>query len=317
MRGDVNRDFYNGGTGSDTVSFATATPPGPSASVSGVFVDLQNERALENPAQRLVVDADPLGQGAEEVKSTENVIGSEFDDSARGIGGAVRGLGGSDDCAAFASTDCGGASSPPPGVTLEGFGGDPGLLIRGGPEAESISVAADATKFTVTSSQRLAAGAGCASASAGTVTCAAPAAPLGYAMAWSDGGDDQLSLGPGFPVTASVVLDGGEGSDAIDGSSGSEVLLAGPSGFDRLSAAGGDDALFSAMGADAMSGGDGNDQLVTSHPCEGHEMSGGKGRGDIAGFGQSIETGIVAQLGGVAFVPGATGCTPDERPRRQ
>lgn len=224
----------------------------------------------------------------------------------------MRGLGGSDACSGFVSVDCGGVSSPPPGVTLELAGGDPGLLIRGGPGAESMSVAADAAKFTVISSQPLGAGPGCVSVSAGTVTCAAPGVPLGYATVWSDGGGDQLSIGPGFPITASVVLDGGEGSDAIDGSSGSEILMAGPNGFDRLSAAGGDDALFSTMGADAMSGGDGNDQLVTSQPCEGHEMSGGKGRGDIAGFGQTIETGIVAQLGGLAFSPGTAGCIPTQ-----
>ena len=78
---------------------------------------------------------------------------------------------------------------------------DPGLLVRGGPEAESISVTADAAKVTVTSSQPLAAGAGMRGASAGTVTCARRPA-LGYATVWSGGGDDQVSLGPGFPVTA-------------------------------------------------------------------------------------------------------------------
>ena len=61
-----------------------------------------------------------------------------------------------------------------------------------------------------------------------------------------------------------------------------------------------------------MSGGDGNDQLVTSDPCEGHEMTGGPGRGDIAGFGQTVDTGIEAQLGGLAFVPGASNCTPTQ-----
>ena len=58
--------------------------PGRASPSSGAFVDLQNERALEDPAQKLVVDADPFGQGAEEVKSVENVIGSEFDDAISG-----------------------------------------------------------------------------------------------------------------------------------------------------------------------------------------------------------------------------------------
>ena len=244
------------------------------------------------------------------MKSVENVIGSEFDDDLTGPGGVARGLGGAETCSGFASNDCGGPSSPPASATLEGVGGDPGLLVRGGPGAESISVTADAAKVTVTSTAPLAAGPGCTAASALAVNCAAPAAPIGYATVWSGDGGDQLTLGPGFPVTASVVLDGGDGSDAIDGSPGSEILLAGPTGFDRLSAGGGDDALFSARGADVMSGGDGIDQLVTSQPCEGHDMSGGKGRGDIAGFGQTIDAGIVAQLGGVAFIPGAAGCIP-------
>ena len=127
------------------------------------------------------------------------MIGSEFDDAIAGAGGSARGLGGAETCSGFASTDCGGATSPPPGVTLEGAGGDPGLLVRGGPGAESITVAADAAKITVTSSEPLAAEAGCASVSAGTVTCAAPAAPLGYATVWSGGGGDQVSLGPRLP----------------------------------------------------------------------------------------------------------------------
>ena len=47
LRGDANVDYQWGDAGSDTVSYATATPPGPAAGVTGAEVDLRRERALE------------------------------------------------------------------------------------------------------------------------------------------------------------------------------------------------------------------------------------------------------------------------------
>ena len=61
------------------------------------------------------------------------------------------------------------------------------------------------------------------------------------------------------------------GNDTINGSSGDEILIAGPDGADDLDGRAGDDALFSGPGGDALDGGDGNDQLVTSDACGGHD----------------------------------------------
>ncbi len=43
IRGDTNRDRYFGDAGGDTLSFATATPPGSVAGVEGVSVDLPGQ----------------------------------------------------------------------------------------------------------------------------------------------------------------------------------------------------------------------------------------------------------------------------------
>ncbi|MDP9188447.1 MAG: hypothetical protein M3O25_04280 [Actinomycetota bacterium] len=308
LRGDFNRDFHWGDAGSDTVSYATSTPPGPTPEVNGVVVDLRSDRALEDAQASTVGEDDPR----ELVEGIENVIGSNFDDELTGAGGGTaRGLGGSETCSGFAGSDC---DAAPLGaaVSLDAGGSDPGLLVRAGPgsESETFTLAATASAYTVTAASPISPGAGCSSAGAARVSCPRPKAALGYATVWGGGGADQLAIGGGFPETTTVLMDGGEGSDLLTGSSGAEILLAGPGGADRIAAGAGDDALISGPGSDVLQGGDGVDQLVTTHPCDGHDYSGGPGAGDIAGFGLTISAGIVAQIGGVAFQPGALGCRP-------
>ena len=309
LRGDTNLDYEQGGPGSDTVSYATATPPGPEPGTDGVLVDLPNHRALEDPKQALRDEDDP----AEFLGDIENVVGSGFGDDLRGVGtGFAQGLGGSEACSGFASPVC--DIQPPASIaraSMEG-GSDPGLLVQDaeGGQSSSFALSVTPSAYVVSASVAILAGPGCTNSDPTTAACPKPPGPLGYVTAWGGGGSDQLALGEGFPSTAVVVFNGGEGDDRLLGSSGEEVLLAGPSGSDILQGAGGGDALFSGPGGDILDAGDGSDQLVTSTPCDGHDFRGGGGDGDIAGFAQTIDHGIVATLGGTAVARGISSCNP-------
>ena len=103
-------------------------------------------------------------------------------------------------------------------------------------------------------------------------------APLDSVLIAGLGGDDTLRA-EGFPITASVVLAGGEGSDELTGGQDSEdVLVDGPgAGADTLSALGGDDALLHNGGADELLGGDGNDLFLSNSVCDRTDWSAAKG----------------------------------------
>ena len=307
MRGDTNRDIHFGDGGQDTASYATATPPGP-AGIEGVNVNLATEEGLEDEPQLIIVgDYKP----PEPLHATESVVGSNYDDVLAGNGqGTARGLGGNELCSGFLAEDCGGG--PAPNVSLDTTAIDPGLLVRGGPgaEADTLALSVTADSYVVTSASPLTAGTGCANNSPVVVACAAPGTALAYATVWGGDGPDQLTIGDGFPSQAVIVLDGGAGDDVLKGSAGDDILRAGPDGADDLDGRAGNDALFSGPGSDTLDGGDGSDQLVTTDPCGGHDFKGGSGDGDIAGFAQSIEQGVIATLGGTAVGRAQSPCPP-------
>ena len=311
MRGDLNLDFHWGGPGNDTVSYATATPPGPTHGLGGVTVNMSDHRAYENPPQELVEEDDP----SEWVAETENIVGSNYDDvltAWKGGRGSATGLGGSDLCLGFTSSDCGMQATETPSVTLDSTSRDPGLLVTGGPgqQTDLLSLSATVNTYVVSSNVPIDAGIGCFNSGATIVSCAKPSTPLGYVTVWGGAGSDVLNLAQGYPATASIVLDGGPGDDTITGSSGDEILVGGPDGQDTMRGGGGDDALFSGPGADTLDGGAGNDQLVTDSACDGHTFIGGEGDGDIAGFAQNLDYGIQAQIGSVATGRGISPCAP-------
>ncbi|MBM3668199.1 MAG: calcium-binding protein, partial [Actinobacteria bacterium] len=309
LRGDANTDYYWGGAGSDTVSYGTTTPPGPVPALDGAMIDLPNERALESPPQAILNQADP----AEKLFELESVIGSNYDDEIFGAGvGSATGLGGSETCNGFLSDDCNIQVGATPSVSLATVGIDPGLLVTGGPgaQADNLKLSATATTYVVTAGTTITAGAGCQNVSAAVVSCAKPARPLGYATVWGGDGPDRISITNGYPETTAIVLDGGAGDDTLTGADTDEIMIGGPSGADKMLPGAGDDAMFSGPGADILEGGDGQDQLVTTSPCDGHVFSGGPGNGDIAGFAQTIEVGVEAQIGGTAIGRGVSPCAP-------
>lgn len=308
LRGDSNRDWHYGGVGDDVVSYATSTPPGAEPGLGGVSVNLAAEKAIDDPPQQITDQEYP----EEPLKEVESVVGSTYDDVLLGRGvGFADGLGGSDVCLYFSTGACSmGNDEPSSYVELTASSPDPGLLISGHAGTDSLALSATASTYVVTGNVTLTAGDGCTNSAPAVVSCAKPSKPLGFATVFGGDGPDVLTISPGYPDTATILLNGGTGDDVLNGSVNDEILIGGPSGRDRMNGGSGDDALFSGPGADSLEGADGHDNLVTSDACSGHLYSGGPGFGDIAGFAQNIDYGIEAKVGGQAIGRGVPNCTP-------
>lgn len=292
IRGDSNRDRYFGDAGSDTLSFATATPPGPHPTRGGIDLYLGPGWVRGDDSY-------------ERIYGIENVVGTFFRDRLHGAGGgSVDGAFGPDECGSFAVMDCDDGATPGPVVFIAGGDGpDPGLVLMGGAAADSWAIQRSGDGYRVEGSAA-SAGAGCAR-SGGAILCDS-ALPVGYVLAWGDDGGDSISIGGGFPESTLLKADGGPGSDVLRGSRGEDTLWAGESGSDLLLGAGGDDALVArAGGADRLFGGSGNDQLVTNDPCSAHLYSGGGGKADVAGFAHTDTRGVIARIGGRGKLRGA------------
>ena len=299
IRGDTAEDTYNGGPGTDTLSFATATPPGPEPGLDGVNVSLPSSLSTDDDAR------------TERTTGVENVVGSPFADRLTGIGGAVRGGGGADACAGFAATACGpGAQAGGPVAYLTDLDGpDPGLVVFGSSGNDSFAVSGGGTSVQVTGSA-LTAGRGCPWWGGG-VSCTAPATGLVFVLFWGGSGNDSLSVSSAFSTGTFIKLDGGPGNDRLDGGPGSDTLWAGESGTDQLFGNAGDDSLNGrAGGGDLLAAGPGSDQLVSDDPCAGHLYDGGPGQSDVAGFAYVVRGGVKARLGGVATIRGDRSCSP-------
>ncbi len=121
VRGDTNQDKFFGDEGIDTVSFATATPPGPLPHQDGVAVDLNAGIAMGDDSQ----------EGP--IVGFENVIGSSFNDTIVGSSqGVIVGLGGGDKCAVFVTAACDAVREGPIVYIANGDTPDPGLMVVGG-----------------------------------------------------------------------------------------------------------------------------------------------------------------------------------------
>jgi Ca2+-binding RTX toxin-like protein len=308
IRGDVNRDRYFGDAGNDTLSFATATPPGPHPTRDGVDVNLGAGSAAGDDSQ-------------EQVAGIENLIGTPFEDRLIGPGLSVRGGGDADQCTGFASTDCGSGpqgAGGPIAYVADAASPDPGLVIWGGSNNDAFTINQSASGLSITGSP-LVAGPGCTGGSVigplpqvQPVSCPLPPSELGYVVVWGGAGNDSINVGSGFSVTTLTKADGGPGDDVLNGGPGSDLLFPGETGSDRLFGGAGDDLTVGRPGGgDALNGGTGSDQLVSDSPCEGHVYDGGPGQSDIAGFGHvDSDNGVQATLGGSAVMRGAGGCSP-------
>jgi len=243
------------------------------------------------------------------------VLGSPYDDVISGLGGGeVDGLLGDDECDGFELLLCQGTGSLVNRTRVQLKGGpDPGLIVvpRKGAADDSVAISAVSGGYRVTGSGPFSAGGGC-DESGGSVFCPSTGVPLGYVVAFGGDGNDRFTIGPGFPFTTTVDLDGGNGDDRLEGNNNNDNLYAGDFGHDTLIGNAGGDALISGSGKDMLEGGPGNDQLVTENPCDGHVFDGGTGAADVAGFGRTYYNAVKAQLGGTAVKRGVKSCAPTQ-----
>jgi Ca2+-binding RTX toxin-like protein len=303
LRGGTNKDLYDGGTNendNDVASFVTATPSaGHAAGFNGVVVNLSSETQDGVPAH------EARGEGNDEVKGIESVVGSPFNDLIVGSERPNQHLYGG-----MGTNECkpGPCEEPatklaPPFAYLDLYSPfsngtptpDPSFIAVGGSASESLALTSTSGGFQATAgvsglSEPLATTGPCGHGSSeGEVSCSLSPKPVGGATAAVGGeGGDAITVTNGFPEGMSLDVDGGDGSDTLTGSSSAEDLFSGNSGNDVMHAGAGSDALISeGTGADQLYGESGNDQLVTNNPCEGVLFSGGEDT-DIAGFARTV-----------------------------
>src|SRR3954451_4188159 len=331
MRGGPNGDQYSGGDGIDTISYADNTPSWDTT--TGVKVDFPSGQSVSP-------------DGYESFSGVEDVLGSAFDDTLIGGGGAdsldggpgddeITGGGGSDQLTGGPGDDscdvtvgdkttgCGIGRAPeiprdprPSGayVYMDPRGPDPGLYVLGheGGGSDDMLVTAANGVFSVTSRAgtaiaRLPGSIDTCTVLGAVVNCPSPSTPLSFVTVWGDQGDDHLSLAGSYPSTMTTVMDGGPGDDTLDGTPGDDVLFSGQSGNDVLNGGDGSDALLAlGTGGDKINGGNGNDQLVSDDVCQGHDYNGGAGF-DIAGFARYM----YQPKNGVRATLGGTASDPD------
>lgn len=326
LRGGTNVDHYDGGWNpaeapidrdNDVASFADATPTG--AHVPGYSGVVANLTSTADP----VTGQPPhtaKGGGEDTIVDIESVVGSAFDDRVYADTSepyrVLYGGQGSDSCS-------GGCREPATALTapyayvenfkpiaIEPILPDPMLIVVGGSASETFTLSnSGGSSFTVTAAAGGSAvtlntyssseATACRTPVRGTVTCTLSAgAPLAGGQTWfGAGGDDRMTDSVAAPNGMTTDLDGGDGSDAINGSSGSETLYSGQSGNDVMHGNGEGDALLSlGTGGDQLFGDEGNDQLATGEPCEGHLYRGGPDQ-DVAGFARTTGSGVTAALG--------------------
>ncbi len=330
LRGGTNGDDLDGGANAndnDVASFADATPSaGHVAGVSGVAVNLTGSASGGVEAHTAI------GLGVDPVVNVESVVGSPFDDAIT----APRGVANQDLYGGMGTDTCTPGPCNEPGTSLSAPfayldtyspfattpSPDPALIAVGGAAEEAFTLAGGAT-FTVTASaggspEALATTGSCTTPTIGTVSCSLGATPVGGGAMWFGGaGADAMTVSSAMPNGVTADLDGGDGDDAITGSAGRVWIYSGASGAADLSGGAGADALIAqGTGGDQLEAGGGNDQLVTSDPCQAHVFRGGSGQ-DVAGFARTVpgsngvpgsgEYGINATLGDPAGNPAELG----------
>ena len=293
-------DAYDGGTDTDTISFASTT--------LGVKVDLS-----AGTASGAETDTDTI-------VNVENVIGGAGNDTITGDGSAntISGEDGNDTLTGGAGDDIanGGAGDD---LLIAGSGtGDD--IYDGGTGTDTISFASTTQGVTVSLAAGTATGveidtdtiANVENAEGGAGNDVIRGDGLSNAIAglagddnlWAGIGDDHMTGGDGNDVlrgeAGNDTLDGGVGNDALAGHAGDDKLFGGAgtdflygngdndmlwggTGNDVLNGNEGADILRGESGADYMHGGDGNDALAGHQGAD--QMFGGAGNDFLYGNG--------------------------------
>ncbi|MET0306480.1 MAG: calcium-binding protein [Solirubrobacterales bacterium] len=341
VRGDATiDDIRNTGGGVDTLSYATGATPGffdrPGVSDyeglptgrdgRGVYLNMQSNLGDNGLA--------PEGGGVDEgieAADFDVVIGTAFSDFLVGTnqdqtfyggGGAdvILGEGGNDNvfggpegdyCEAATGTtlsECefsgGDQEVDPrdPGTASAGLmapqdGTTPALYLTGSDGNDVVTATYSSPTQLVTFTRN--------GSPAGSFDLAE--APDSVLLAGLDG-DDTLGAA-GFPLTTSVILLGGEGSDNLTGGETEDAVVDGP-GNDVSNAGGADDAVPNNSGDDDLNADAGDDLFVSNAVCDGDSLDGGAGRDNAnwANFNQAIAIDMGAQAAGLIGPQGQPQC---------
>jgi Ca2+-binding RTX toxin-like protein len=274
VRGDGGNDVVDGGGGNqDIASYATSPKP-------GVVVNL----AAGNSS----------GDGKDQIKNIDDVVGSAFNDQIGGDGGNNRidggpgnddlsggggndeGFGGpgADDCQSFAVTSSCNDRIPPQQETaaeinrgLDGIS----LVVTGLGDDSTIGITYGGGAFVVTDPTGVEARdtSGCTASGQtrnprtgeptgknSTATC-----PIGlginFILVDAGGGNDTVAIGGGIPASLQVRITGGNGNDNLTGGPGDDLLESG----DEFGGTSGNDILNGLGGNDGLVADPGADQL--------------------------------------------------------
>ena len=302
---DNMADDYDGNTGTDMLSYATA---GGQTGRSGISL------TLADGAFATVTDF--IGVGADRVKAVEHVVGTSADDTIIGATGAVTldGYMGDDSLVGGAGGDSlvGGLGDD----TLAGGLGSDELVGGDGMDELSGEAGNDTLYATADGEDDWFSGGDDVDelsfeqlgGSTGQQGVVLDLADSGWSTATSSSfalGEDQVSaveqvVGSGADDTlagtvSADTLSGGGGDDSLSGEDGADVLDGG-AGDDELLDGAGDDVLYGGDGADTLYGtggvdmlygGDGDDSLSAATDSEGDSLCGGAGADTLVGLAAS------------------------------
>lgn len=278
----------DGGSGTDTISYATHTPAG-NVNFSGVRVELDKGKSL--------------GQTTYKLGGIENVIGSSFDDEITGVSGVKNvidgGLGndaligqgfdgdradgglGTNLCAGFSSTSrCNGES---PGdtdhrVSLLDINEGGVLTLIGSRSADRISVGYSNGAYRVSVPDGAVPAGLCAPAgnSLTNFNCPAGINSLNGMLIYGNDGADDIKLENSIPKTVTTTINGGDGKNHIVGGPSKDFISSsiGNSAGSLLEGRGNFDVLYINDDVTAI-GGEGGDGIHINNPCTGGEAIGG------------------------------------------
>jgi len=260
--GGAGRDQLFGGGGNDTASYAAANRP---VKVSLMKTGFQN-----------------TGEGADLLRSIENLTGSRHGDKLDGDGGAnvLRGLGGNDRITGLGGKDR--AFGDAGNDRIAGGGGND--IASGGSGNDTMLGNAGNDILRGQGGNDLINGGGGNDRAFGEAGRDRVVAGSGNDFASGGNGHDTVLGGAGADV-----LRGDAGNDLINGGGGSDRLN-GNGGKDELIGGAGGDRLFGDAGNDVLEGGSGNDQLFGGTGADVFGFGRGDGIDRVRDFGRGRDT---------------------------
>ncbi|MGK2955478.1 MAG: hypothetical protein ACSLFI_07410 [Solirubrobacterales bacterium] len=315
----------DGGSGSDTISYATHTPAGNRGvgGLTGVTVNLSDRPAFGLPnGNHKQPPHSSLGQTTYQLKGLENVIGSSFEDQVMGAVGQRNviegGLGndelvgqgrdgdtgdgglGTNDCQGFdKATNCNGDSPGDTGSKLSLLDINEGgvLTLIGSRSADGVSVGYSDGAYRI-SVQGGAIPAGLcepAGQSQTSFICPAGINTLNGMLLYGNDGGDDISLENSIPRNVTTTINGGDGENHIVGGPSKDFISTsiGRSAGSVIEGRNNFDVLYINDNVRAL-GGKGGDGIHIHNPCAGGESIGGTDTDStiFAGADRGVEANI-------------------------